>query len=119
MFDTINNECDDTSADPGPKSCYNLWHDADNLLVEHEKQHALMCTLKQIKKRKRKCHDDSDGSREFDEDINYNDGANKSMAEVDGEWSSNELEDEALRPLPKIEVDTNQNIIITSSKFAK
>ncbi len=71
-----------------------------------------MCTSKQIKKRKRTCHDDSDGSREFDEDINYNDGANESMAEVDGGWSSNGLEDEALPPLHEIEVDTNQNIVV-------
>jgi hypothetical protein len=35
------------------------------------------------------------------------------MAEVDGGWSSNELEDEALPPfLPEIEVDTNQNIVL-------
>ena len=81
-------------------------------MIEHEKQHALMCTSKQIKKQKRTCHDDSEGSHEFDEDINDNDGANESMADVDGEWSSNELEDDALRPFPEIEVDTNQNIVV-------
>jgi hypothetical protein len=115
MFDTNEDECDDTSVDPGPKSCYNLWHDADNLLVEHEKQHALMCTLKQNKKRRRNDDDDNDGSRErrnsfhSDEDVNDNHSANESMAEVDGGWSSDGLEDEALPPLPEIRVDTNQN----------
>ncbi len=58
-----------------------------------------------------------DGPREFerrnsfhsDKDVNDNHGANESMAEVDGGWSSDGLEDEALPPLPKIGVDTNQN----------
>ena len=89
-----------------------MWHEADNLLVEHEKQHALMCTLKQIKKRKRTGDNDNDGSSEFDDDINFNDGANESMAEADGGWSLNGLDDEALPPLPEIEVNTNQNIVV-------
>jgi hypothetical protein len=34
------------------------------------------------------------------------------MADVDGGWSLNGLEDEALPPLPETEVDTNQNIVV-------
>jgi hypothetical protein len=74
-----------------------------------------MCTLKQNKKRRRNDDDDNDGSRErrnsfhSDEDVNDNHSANESMAEVDGGWSSDGLEDEALPPLPEIRVDTNQN----------
>ena len=117
-FDTNNDEADDASADPGPKSCYTLWHEAEDLLVEHEKQHALMCTSKQNKKRKRIGVDENDGLGEFErrnsfnsyEDINDNDGANESMAEVEGGWSPNGLDDELLPPLPEIEVDTIQQL---------
>ena len=79
-----------------------------------------MCTSKQNNKRKRNGDDDNDGSQEFerrsschsDEDINDNEGANESMAEVDGGWSPNGLEDEVLPPLPEIVVETNQDIVV-------
>ncbi len=71
-----------------------------------------MCTSKQIKKRKRTGDDDNDGWQEFDADINFNDGANESMAEADGAWSLNGLDNEALPPLPEIEVNTNENIVV-------
>ena len=77
-----------------------------------------MCTSKQNKKRKRIGVDENDGSGEFErrnsfnsyEDINDNDGANESMAEVEGGWSPNGLDDELLPPLPEIEVDTIQQL---------
>ena len=43
-----------------PKSCYNLWHEADDLLVEHENKHAQMCAAKRNKTRKRTGGDDND-----------------------------------------------------------
>ena len=75
---------------------------------------------KQNKKRKRTEADDNGDLGGFVDNNSFNsynyssnnEDSNECMAEVDGGWSSNGLEDEALPPLHEIEVDTNQNIVV-------
>jgi hypothetical protein len=93
-----------------------LWHEADDLLVEHENKHAQMCAAKQNKMRKKTGGDDNDSSCGFKrnnffnsyEDLHDNDSVNQSMADVEGGWSPSPIRDKLIPPLPEFEVETNQ-----------
>ena len=54
--------------DTGPRSCFALWHEAHDLMIAHEHQHALMMAAKGGNKRKRNNNLDDDD----DNDLDYN-----------------------------------------------
>lgn len=105
---------EDDVVEDAARSCFKLWHDANDLMLEHQDQHELMMQAKAAKGGNRRERNDIslmdglDDEEEHDLDYNYEDDQ---LGSCDEEDLDDDFEEEDLHHL--MELDDNLRTIRT------